>query len=151
MPDLAVHVEKWVEDAKRIALGSYQQVLENGGEFSSDSEEGDGTDESKSLGNVSERSHQMSQEQVLAWHTSHNGSSQLCSETQAGPTGAVAESRASGFERSTTQARPGGKEYARDTSSPFPDSGTSAGSCEPTMRPPATASELLGSKNSERA
>jgi hypothetical protein len=95
MPDLAIHVEEWMEDAKRVVLGDYKQVLEDGGKFSSDSEaEGDGKDDSELLGKISEGRHQMSQEQVHAWHMARDCRSQLHSETQAGPTSAAADSRA---------------------------------------------------------
>jgi hypothetical protein len=130
-----------------VALESHQQLLEDGGEFSSDSDtEGTGQDDSESLSEISEGRHQMSPEQVHAWHTSHNGGSQLHSETQAGLTNAVADSRASDSMRSTTQARPRGKGHVCDPSSPFPDLCTAAGSCEPIIQPPITASGGAGLK-----
>jgi hypothetical protein len=80
---------------------------------------------------VPEGRDQMSQEQVHAWHMSHNGGPQLHSETQ-----------------STTQARPREKGFVCGTKSPFPDLGTADGSCEPTTQPP-TVSGALDPSNSD--
>jgi hypothetical protein len=52
MPFLAMNVRKWTEDAKRIAVGHYRQVLEDGPEFcssESDSEWNDQDDSSKRI------------------------------------------------------------------------------------------------------
>jgi hypothetical protein len=151
MADLAVHVEKWMADAKLVAVGNHQQVLENGDEFcSSDSDsEGIGQNDSESLGKISEGRHQTSQEQVHAWHMSRNGGPQLHSESQVSAQSAAADTRASGSMGSTTQARPREKGYVCGTTSPFPDLGTTAGSCEPTIQPPTTASGALASLNSD--
>jgi hypothetical protein len=68
MPGLAMHVEEWMEDAKRIAFGNHKQVLENGSELSSDSDsEGDGQDDSKAMGGISERRRQIVSYYV-AWY-----------------------------------------------------------------------------------
>jgi hypothetical protein len=61
----------------------------------------------------------------------------------------AADSRASEFDKSTTQARPRDKGYACDPPAPFPDLGTDAGSCEPTTQPPTIAPEVLASTNSD--
>jgi hypothetical protein len=148
MPDLAVHIEEWMQNAKRVANDNFKPVMENGPEVHSDSDsEGDGSDDSKSLGNVLEGRHQMSQEQVHTWNMSHNGGSQLHSETQAGPESAVADNRASELKRPTTRARAGVKGYVCDPLSPFPDPGTAADSYEPAIQPPTIGSGVLASKD----
>jgi hypothetical protein len=115
---------------------------------SSSDDEGTGRGDSEGMPNSGGR-YQMSQEQVREWNRPHSGGSQLHSETQAGPKSAAADNRASGFEGSSTQAGPTGKGYAREPSSPFPDLGTAAGSCEPTIQPPVNASEALAPQISD--
>jgi hypothetical protein len=130
-----------MEDAKAVANGSFVPVMENGLEGNSESDsEGDGLGDSASMPKDSGERHQMSQEQVQIWRASHS-ISQLHSESQTGPKSAAADSRASGFERSSTQAEPRGKGHACEPSSPFPDRGKAAGSCESTIQPQAKQSE----------
>jgi hypothetical protein len=135
MAGLSQNCARWMEDAKRVAIGNFKPTNEDGNEVYSgiDSEaEGNGEDDSKDMPkDTGGRSH-MTQKQIFEWYRSYDGGSQLQSETQAGPQVTVADSRPSGFEGFTTQARPRETVYVGGSSSPFPDPGTAAGSCEPT-------------------
>jgi hypothetical protein len=93
------HPPVWMEDARRAANGNFVPVKENWPDCYSESDsEGDEEDDSKNMPKDSEWRHQMYQEQVRAWHASHDGGPQLHSDTQVGPKSAAADSRASGFE-----------------------------------------------------
>jgi hypothetical protein len=62
-----------MEDAKRVAVADFHQVLEDGPEFcSSDSDiEGADLDDSAAMEQVSGGRHQMTQAQVQEWHRTH--------------------------------------------------------------------------------
>jgi hypothetical protein len=120
LPDLAVKVVEWMEDAKRTAVGHFRQVLEDGAGFCSSNGDSEGADQddSEPMGPVSQGRHQMTAEQVHAWHVSQNGESQPHSENQASAQSAFATGRASESTGFTTQAQ------------------KAAGSCQPATQPP---------------
>jgi hypothetical protein len=139
MPDLAVKVVECMENAKRTAVGSYHQVLENGDEVctsesDSESSESSEVDESEAMENISAGCHQVSAAQVLSQRMTH-ARSQPRSENRARVTSAFASWRSLDSKASTTQARPRETGYVCHKLSPFPHLGTAAGSCEPTTQP----------------
>jgi hypothetical protein len=73
LPFLAITVSKWMEDAKRVAVAHFHQVLKDGPEICLSDRENEGADQddSAALGQVLERRHQMTQAQVQEWHRTH--------------------------------------------------------------------------------
>jgi hypothetical protein len=86
MPDLTVKVGQWMQDAKRVAVGYFRQVLENDAEYcsSENDSEGEEQDNSVSMGSVSKESHRISENQALALRAAtHYASEQTESTAQA--------------------------------------------------------------------